>query len=338
MSGIDVIRPVTLDDLNDVYDLAQKTGGGMTNLPPNRDALEARIAFSVESYEANVSAPGGEVYMLVLERDGRAVGTCAVFSACGLDFGFINYKVVKQFCTSPALGTKFVHEVLVPTHEFTGCAEVASLFLDPEQRGGGRGKLLARSRYLFMAQAPHLVASRIVSELRGWRAPDGVQPFWEAVGRRFFGMDFEDADVHNAANGNQFIEDLMPTYPIYTALLSDAARDCIGRPHEQAVPAWEMLKKEGFVYDGYVDVFDAGPLLTTRVSDLATVRESRTAQARVGEPGPSGREALVATGQGRTYRCVRTMIKPGEESVMLPFAAADALHIGAGAPIRWAAW
>ena len=49
---------------------------------------------------------------------------------------------------------------------------------------------------------------------------DGGSPFWDAIAGRFFGMNFQEADAFNGAHGTQFIADLMPKTPIYTAMLS----------------------------------------------------------------------------------------------------------------------
>ena len=69
-------------------------------------------------------------------------------------------------------GKRIVRRVLVPTHDFTGATEVGSLFLSPDIRGGGFGKLLARARYMFIAQKPEVVSDRVCAEMRGWRAPE----------------------------------------------------------------------------------------------------------------------------------------------------------------------
>ena len=106
------IRPVRGDDFDDIFALAQEAGGGMTNLPADEPALRARIDFSVQSFAAGATEPGPEVYMLVLEQDGRVVGTSAVFSAIGLSSGFVNYKVNWMFHASEQLGKRISRRVL----------------------------------------------------------------------------------------------------------------------------------------------------------------------------------------------------------------------------------
>ena len=59
----------------------------------------------------------------------------------------------------------------------------------------------------------------------------GNSPFWDAIGGRFFGMTFPEADEFNAIHGTQFIADLFPKTPIYVAMLPESARAVMGQPH-----------------------------------------------------------------------------------------------------------
>ena len=333
------IRPVRREDFDAILALAQQSGGGMTNLPPEPDALRARIDFACDSFEANAAEPGGEVYMTVLEGDGKVLGTSAVFSAIGLDHGFVNYRINKTVHVSKQLKKRIERRLLMPTHDFTGCAEVGSLFLSPDARGGGYGKFLARSRYLFIAQHRELVADPVCAELRGWRGANGEQPFWDAIGKPFFDMEFEAADVANAAMGNQFIADLMPRHPIYVALLPDAARETLGRPHDSAAPAFNMLLKEGFSYRGYIDVFDGGPLVDAHIDDIKTVQESRV--FAVAEIVPAGEDAptmLIAAGRLGAFRVARGPATAFGEELTIDEATARVLNVKKGDSVRAVAW
>lgn len=332
------MRPVREADFDAILALARQSGGGMTNLPSDAAALKARVKFACDSFAKGAAEPGGEIYMLVLERDGKVLGTAGVFSAIGLDAGFVNYKINREFYASRDLKKRTIRRVLIPTHDFTGRAEVGMLFISPDARGGGLGKLLARSRYLFIAQNPAIIADRVCAELRGWRAPDGSQPFWNAVGRRFFEMDFEEADAANAANGNQFIEDMMPRYPIYVDLMPPDARECLGRPHDGALPAWKMLIEEGFVWNDYVDVFDGGPLVDARVKDLKTIRESRVLTVSEIADRVDGAPALVASGAVATFRAAKASAKVEGDSVTITREAAAPLNVDKGGKVRWAKW
>jgi arginine N-succinyltransferase len=185
-------------------------------------------------------------------------------------------------------------------NDFDGASEVGGLFLHPQARSGGFGALLARSRYMFIARHRERFSDRVVAELRGW-TEHGISPFWEAVGKPFFGSDFYEADRHNALHGNQFIADLMPRYPIYATMLPRSACEAIGRPHEGSVPAKKMLESEGFAFDSYVDIFDAGPTLSVSTDQIRTIRECRPLEGS--EPGLISRDtrALLATGTGLDF-------------------------------------
>ena len=71
----------------------------------------------------------------------------------------------------------------------------------------------------------------MLAELRGVIDEAGGSPFWDAIAGRFFGMSFQEADAFNGAHGTQFIADLMPKTPIYTAMLPESARAVMGVPH-----------------------------------------------------------------------------------------------------------
>src|SRR3546814_4864872 len=72
---------------------------------------------------------------------------------------------------------------------------------------------------------------RVMAELRGHQSADGTSPVWEALGRPFYRMDFDEADRFGGRYGNQFIAELGPHFPLYADLLPPAARAALGRPH-----------------------------------------------------------------------------------------------------------
>ncbi|WP_425408924.1 arginine N-succinyltransferase [Hyphococcus sp.] len=335
--SVAVMRPVRREDFEAVLSLAKQSGGGMTNLPGDPDALKARIEFAVQSFEANADAPSGEVYMMVLEEAGKVLGTAAVFSAIGLEHGFVNYRINKTVHVSSQLKKRIERRLLMPSHDFTGCGEVGSLFLSPEARGGGYGKYLAKSRYLFIAQHRRLIADPVCAELRGWRDKNGEQPFWESLGKLFFDMEFEDADLTNSALGNQFISDLLPRHPIYVAMLPKAARDILGKPHDDALPAFNMLLREGFAFRGYIDVFDAGPLVDAHIDDIATIKNSKLCDAKIGDPGDAPVH-LLAAGYLTTFRTARAPAKIDGDAVTISTDTAAALGVKPGDDVRAVKW
>lgn len=321
------VRPARMGDLDGLKALAELTGGGFTNLPNDRKALEDRLAWSQRSYAADLSEPEDEKYMLVLEHGptGRLGGTASLFSRVGVRMPFYSYKLTTISMTSQQLGRTFRTGVLHLVNDFDGASEVGGLFLHPQLRTGGLGRLLARSRYLFLALHRPRFGDRVLAELRGRMRDDGSAPFWDGLAGRFFGMGFQEADAFNAARGNQFIADLMPKYPVYVALLPEEAQASIGEPHSAGAAAKRLLLSEGFAFNGYVDIFDGGPTMDTRLADIRTVREARPGTIATLSEG--GETHLVASGHLADFRAAALPLSAGPDGLRLgaygPFTPGD---------------
>jgi arginine N-succinyltransferase len=233
--------------------------------------------------------------VLVLENTatGEVRGTCQLFSQVGQIVPFYSYRIGALTQYSKELSRTFRADMLTLSTDLEGSSEVGGLFLHPGERAGGLGLLIARSRYLFIRQHRARFADRILAELRGIIDEAGGSPFWDGVAGRFFGMNFQEADQFNAINGNQFIADLMPKHPVYTAMLPDSARAVIGLPHPNGRAAMRMLENEGFNWESYIDIFDGGPTMTARTDQVRSVRDAREVElGKVDVPS-----AIVAHGR-----------------------------------------
>jgi arginine N-succinyltransferase len=138
-------------------------------------------------------------------------------------------------------------------------------------------------------------------------------------------MNFQEADAFNAINGHQFIADLMPKHPIYTAMLSESARAAIGMPHPSGRAAMRMLENEGFAFEKYIDIFDGGPTMTARIDAVRSVREAKEA-AVIAANADAGIESLVAHGRLSDFRCAFGTVAPQDAGVALDPACAAAIH------------
>ena len=330
-----VIRAATERDLPHLYEMAKLTGGGFTNLPPDRAALGAKLRRSAEAFGHDEATLSDELFVLMLENTatGEVRGTCQLITHVGQRHPFYSYRLGTLAQHSRELGRTFRAEMLSLTTDLEGASEVGGLFLHPGERAGGLGLLLARSRYLFIRAHRARFADRTLAELRGVIDEAGGSPFWDGLAGRFFGMGFQEADEFNAVNGHQFIADLMPKHPIYTAMLSEGARAAIGLPHPSGRAAMRMLENEGFAYENYVDIFDGGPTMTVRTDQIRTIRAAQDADVVAVEPG--GDEALVATGRLADFRCAYARIGTTDAGVTLDPAAAAALGIGRGDRVSW---
>lgn len=327
-----VMRAAGPQDVDGFKQLREIAGPGFTSLMLDDKALAEKLELSAQSFAADVSAPGAQRYFIVLEHlpSGAIAGCAGVKATIGRLPPFFNFRIITEAQSSAVVDRRFDMDILIGVNDFTGCTEVGSLFVRPEHRASGAGRLLAQSRYMLMATAPHRFNSRVVSELRGVVSADGVSPFWEAVGRHFFRMDFAEADKLSAITDNQFILDLMPQHPIYIDLLPQSAREVIGRCHKDGEGARRLLEWEGFTFSNVVDIFDGGPLLTVQRDHIRTLRDARRVRVTSGVASGANRRALVATPTTGGFRCVGARVTATPEGAHLDAAAMDAIGLKDG--------
>ena len=340
-----IIRPATGEDLQPIYEMAKRTGGGFTNLPPDKPALRAKLERSDAAFARVEDEIGDDLFVFVLEnvatREVR--GTCQIFSRVGQKWPFYSYRLGTLTQHSEELEKTFRAEMLSLSTDLEGSTEVGGLFLHPAERSGGLGLLIARSRYLFLRNHRARFADRTLAELRGVIDEAGMSPFWDGIAGRFFGMNFQDADEFNAARGNQFIADLMPKHPIYTAMLPESARAVIGVPHPTGRAAMRMLQTEGFDWEKYVDIFDGGPTMTVKTDAIRTIREAEDSKIKgvsdaIGDH-VGGEKILASRGRLGEFVCAFGWIERTEGGVILDASSAALLGVGPGDVIthiaRW---
>jgi len=337
-----VIRPVSEGDLDDLVELARHTSFGLTTLPRDRSFLQRRIrrserAFAMEADEP----PGGENYLLVLaeaETD-RVVGTAGVISKVGGFEPFYAYQLKTHLHASKQLGVRKEVRTLNLLTEHDGPSEIGSLFLHPDARRPGAGRALSLSRFLLMARLPGRFEGTVLAEMRGVIDAQGGSVFWDAVGRHFFDLDFPTADYLSLVS-KQFIAELMPVHPLYVPLLPQVAQAVIGRVHDRTAPALRILEREGFQATELVDIFEAGPMVQCARDEIRAVRESRVAEVGAvtaeGEPGEGG--DFVVSREAPPFRACQARVKVTETgAVSLSREAAGALALGVGDEVRFVA-
>lgn len=326
------LRAARISDLEHLYEMAKLTGGGFTNLPPDRAALGSKLETAEAAFANTADTLADEQFVLVLENtETKTVrGTCQLMTQVGQQWPFYSYRLNTLTQYSQQLDRTVRAELLSLVTDLEGSSEVGGLFLHPNERAGGHGLLLARSRYLFVAMHRKRFANRILAELRGIIDERGGSPFWDGVAGRFFGMSFQEADYFNAINGNQFIADLMPKHPVYISMLSKDARSAIGVPHPTGRAAMRMLENENFRYEGYVDIFDGGPSMVAPTDEVTSVKNSREAKL-VKADLAEGERAILATGKLQDFRaCYGARMLDEDGGIAIDAAAADALDVSEG--------
>ena len=332
-----IVRPVSMEDLSALAELAGLAGVGLTTLPKDGTLLRKRIERSESSFQKFVDRPGGESYLFVMEDTSarRVIGACGIVSKVGGFEPFYGYRIETQLFESNVIGVHKEVPILKLHEEHDGPAEIGSLFLHPDWRHGGNGRLLQLVRFLFMAEHPGLFEATVLSEIRGVLDERGHSPFWDALGRHFFGIDFAEADRLSVVN-KKFIAELMPDHPIYIPLLPADAQAVIGRPHRDSERAVKNLEGEGFRFANMVDIFDAGPVVSCPRDEIRTVRESRrSVVAEIGDVGGDAAEYMIGTTTEKFRACKAAAEFSGRAGgVRIGADVAAALELKVGDPVR----
>jgi arginine N-succinyltransferase len=332
-----LLRDVQRADLPSLKRLAAVLN--TVNLPNDEETLSQLIDTSVLSFAGKVKDPFEREYLFVLEnaKSEAVVGTSLVIAQHGTkEAPHTYYEVSEREHYSASLDRHFRHKVLSIAYNYAGPTEIGGLVVDPPHRSGPEkpGKQLSYVRFLFLAMHRALFRDRVLAELMPPLMPDGRSLLWEAVGKKFTGLTYIEADRLSRQN-KEFIKELFPASDIYVSLFPERTQKVVGEVGSQTRGVQRMLERVGFKYVERIDPFDGGPHFEARTQDVLLVRQFRTARLAA-EPLPAdgGVEMLVGvdrdTARNR-FRAVRTQARLDDQTVQLPAAARELLGVSTGA-------
>ncbi|MCG9728620.1 arginine N-succinyltransferase [Shewanella sp. Isolate13] len=333
-----VIRPIRSTDFDALYQIAEESGHGFTSLPVNADLLRSKIARVEASFTKQIDKPFDEGYLMVLEdtETGEVVGTCGLEAAVGMEDAFYHYRLGTEVYYSEQIGVRNEVETLTLCHDYTGAAELCTLFLRSSYRKNNNGRMLSRSRFLFLAQHAERFGETVIAEMRGESDAEGNSPFYGWLQEHFIGIDFVQADYLSGLSQKAFMAEMMPKNAVYVCLLPKEAQKVIGEVHTNTRPALNLLQAEGFRCRGYVDIFDAGPTVECQLHDIRSVRESRLLTVSIGETPSDATSYIASNTQLANYRAAAANLAVAEDSdnVILDAETAAGLLVSEGEQIR----
>lgn len=338
-----VIRDARSADLEGLLRLAAVLN--TVNLPNDREALEGLLELSVRSFAGRVKNPLRREYLFIMEdtTTGAIVGTSQILAQHGTrEEPHIYFDVLSEERYSATIDRHFRHTMLRIGFDHDGPTEIGGLVLDPQYRGapGKLGKQLSFVRFVFMAMYRDRFRPRVLAELLPPLGADGRSVLWEALGRRFTGLDYLEADRISKTN-KEFIRGLFPSGLIYANLFSQEAQEIIGVVGPQTEGVKKMLTAIGFTPVGRIDPFDGGPHFEADTETIWPITKTRPGTVRVVEvhelaaaPGESC-EGLLATTRkpirgvapdGGLFRCVQA--EYCERGDIIAVAAPTAVALG----------
>lgn len=333
-----IIRPIKEKDMEAFIDMAFGAGIGMTSMPKNRQSLKEKILASQRTFTEE-PPPDAITYIFVLEDlDTRKIeGTCGIIAKTGTQTPIFFYRM-ENAVIHKGIGssTKTVPTLHVVRHS-NYWSEICSLYLSPNYRHSGIGRLLSFSRFLFIAAFPNRFTNKIFAEMRGYIDENNISPFWHGIGSHFIDTSFE--TLMALRDQDKFDLSLtLPLYPLYVELLPQSVQDSIGKTHNETKPALQMLIQEGFVLSKEFDVCDGGPkieAMTKKIRCIKTcIKEKIIDLTKDLQNTP---QYILSNNRLDFKACYSPVHRIQKKGVVIPTKVAQALELKIGDTVRYVA-
>lgn len=274
------IREVFPEDLEGLHAVAAHLD--TVNLPDDRAVLEKQIEHSRKSFAGQLDVFKREyVFVLIDDDEKKVVGTSMIHAQHGTRRApHIFFDVMTDERYSETLDKHVVHKVLRIGYNYNGPTEIGGLVLHPSYRRNpaALGKWLSYVRFLYIGLHRASFRDEVLSELLPPLEADGTSLLWEALGRHFTGMSYQEADRVSQTN-KEFIRALFPADSIYISLLPYSVQGLIGKVGDETKGVEKMLRRTGFEYADRIDPFDGGPHFIAKTDEITLVRATRTVKA-----------------------------------------------------------
>lgn len=272
-----IVRPARLSDLDALFAIAREIGAPGLTVPTERAAIESLIFDSVEALAGEIDFPSEERYLLVATDtvSDTPLGLITLRAAAGhpgADYSYRNDTIIHA---SPELGVNHRIYALSLSHDLSGFTQLTPALARRTVFGSRITEVLTRAALLFISEHPQRFADDLIAPLPGVVDAEGRSPFWDAVGSKFFGVPFAQADQLALGRDRTFLAELMPHHPIYVPLLPEVAQHALGQTRDDFMSTYTLLLNEGFEAERYVDIFDGGPTFYANRNLVSSIRQAQ---------------------------------------------------------------
>lgn len=214
-------------------------------------------------------APGArsEAWLVVARAaDDQPLACVRLRHAIGLDLPRHWYRVGWVVHAAAELGLFHRLQTLQLGNDLTGARELADIAwqpgLDADTQAAALGALLDAALAAVHTAAPLAGASPLlIAELPGPREADGRSPFWQGLGRPFYGGDIGAAAQRFGPAWRSHVAALLPRQPVYSAFLPEAAQAAIGQVDPRLAVWAGLLRQARLRPSGHIGIDDGGPVL-----------------------------------------------------------------------------
>ena len=329
-----IVREVTEEDVNSVFDLAQQFS--LLNLPPDKKAIARKIEISRASFAGELPKEEAN-YMFVTEdlENQIIAGSSQIKAKHGtMENPNYSFQLIKKERFSRDLGIGFIHQVLRLKLDTDGATEIGGLVVSKNYRRRPEkvGRMTSLNRFLYIGMYLERFENEVIAEMAPPLTDEGRSEFWESLGRRFTGMPYQEADALSRQN-KEFIRSLFPEEDIYLCLLDSQARLVIGRVGPETMPALHMLESLGFKYKDEVDPFDGGPHIGVATQEITLIKSAQWFTLKIQDEAEFAKQALIAVEKNGQFKSCTSAYSLDGEEIVLPQITCKALALEGGEKI-----
>ncbi len=324
-----VLRPAKLSDINQIERLADESGTLVCTLPAIKELLLSKIEKSIHSFEQDVLSPGEESYFFVLEEvdTGQILGTGAINALAGFHEPYYSFRNDTMIHSSRELNVHSRIHALKLNHDLSDHSQLCTFYVVPSIRDTVYPQLVTLGRLLFMATHGERFTNDWMAVLPGIADEQGRAPFWEHVGRKFFGIDYSQVEYYHGTLQKTFIAELMPHYPLYVPLIDEEAQQVMGLVHPDGELQCHLLSEQGFEPDKYIEIFDGGPILTAPKSAVLLGNQIQSGVIQFAENHISKERYLVGYNTGTGFEVFIVSATCTDDGLIADRNAIDKLSI-----------
>ena len=321
-----LIRPFKLSDASALLELILESSGGLSSLQPRLDFLKDYIQTSINSFSGHYPLEKPHKYLLGMfeQPSGRLIGCSAVKTQIGIESPFINFD----------LQGDGESQVLRASSRFKGATEVGSLFLHPDYRDSGLGRYLAKVRYHLIGSEPWRFGDMVIAELRGICGVEG-SPLYDHLFEYKLDKTFLEADAEYFDRNPNSLGDIVPIGDVPTYDFPIEVKMSLAQPHPTGIGAMRLLQREGFIFSGTIDLFDAGPIMSVHRDTIRTTLQTKTVPCLAAADLIDAQDSLISVGTVADFRAVVTPAAGLDLGALIPQRALDAIGVKSGEQLRF---
>ena len=328
-----LIRDARFEDLEDLYRLS--LANGLLNLPSDKEILHEKIGRSTESFAGRKEVKDRQfIFVLEDQETGKVTGTSTLFS----DYAdqahpFYYYSVYDADHPAPDMDVPAGHQLLRLRYDTRPISALGGLVVDSRYRGlpEKRGKQISLIRFVMLGMRPELFHPTILSELIAPVEPDGRNLFWETIGQKYTGLDYETVFQLARMKDRNFIRDRFPKDDIVFTPAQKALHRTIRSVGDGGRAQQHMVARQGFRYLHQVDPMDGGLQYAAQTSQIHCIRNGRhyPCDALPTTIAPN-RSALIGTVATEGFLGGQVPVSLSQDTLLIPGAFMAAAHLSPG--------